>query len=210
MSKVDLLVAPCSYQAAKYAVEKWHYSGCMPAGKTVKFGVWEDGKFIGCAIFGRGAIYRLGHPYGLGQDKICELTRIALTAHISTVSKIISNSLSLLKTQNTGLRLVVSFADPAQGHAGAVYQAANWLYCGITDQCGGREYLLNGKWVHPRSIGAKFGTRSMRIISDIIGDVPERKPVRKHRYLYPLDRAMRRQIAPLAQPYPKRERHASD
>ena len=26
----------------------------------------------------------------------------------------------------------------------------------------------------------------------------------KHKYLYPLDRAMRRQITPLAKPYPKR------
>jgi len=31
----------------------------------------------------------------------------------------------------------------------------------------------------------------------------------KHKYLYPLDRAMRRQILPLAQPYPKKE-HAGE
>ncbi len=29
--------------------------------------------------------------------------------------------------------------------------------------------------------------------------------VAKYKYLYPLDRAVRRQIAPLAKPYPKRE-----
>lgn len=27
----------------------------------------------------------------------------------------------------------------------------------------------------------------------------------KHKYLYPLDKAMRKQIAPLAQPYPKKD-----
>lgn len=35
------------------------------------------------------------------------------------------------------------------------------------------------------------------------------KGTAKHRYLYPLDRAMRRQIQKLAQPYPKRAAEVS-
>ena len=46
MSSVDLKVDWCSYEAAKYAVMHWHYSKTMPAGKTVKLGVWENGRFI--------------------------------------------------------------------------------------------------------------------------------------------------------------------
>ena len=34
----DLQVAPCSHDAAKYAVENWHYSRILPTGKIVKFG----------------------------------------------------------------------------------------------------------------------------------------------------------------------------
>jgi hypothetical protein len=44
-----------THAAAVYACRHWHYSGCMPAGKTVKVGAWELGRFIGCVIFGRGA-----------------------------------------------------------------------------------------------------------------------------------------------------------
>ena len=45
--KVDLRLDWCSYEAAKYAVEHWHYSKRMPKSKLAKIGVWEDGEFIG-------------------------------------------------------------------------------------------------------------------------------------------------------------------
>ena len=44
----------CTYKAAKYAVEHWHYSRRMPDPKCAKIGVWEDGHFIGAVIFSRG------------------------------------------------------------------------------------------------------------------------------------------------------------
>jgi hypothetical protein len=33
----------------------------------------------------------------------------------------------------SGLRLIVSFADTAQGHHGGIYQAAGWIYSGGTE-----------------------------------------------------------------------------
>ncbi len=48
-----LEIKPCSHKAAKFAVENWHYSHSMPAGKLVKYGVWEHGKFVGSIIFSR-------------------------------------------------------------------------------------------------------------------------------------------------------------
>ena len=44
----------CSHAAATWAVENWHYSGRMPAGKMVRIGAWEDGAFIGAVIFSQG------------------------------------------------------------------------------------------------------------------------------------------------------------
>lgn len=32
----------CSHEAAKHSVFRWHYSRCMPAGKLVRIGVWEE------------------------------------------------------------------------------------------------------------------------------------------------------------------------
>ena len=41
----------CSHQAAKFAVEKWHYSRALQVGKAAHVGVWEDDKFIGVVVF---------------------------------------------------------------------------------------------------------------------------------------------------------------
>lgn len=77
-NKVDLRLDWCSYEAAKFAVEHWHYSKCMPIGKLVKIGVWEDSKYIGVVIFGYGNNQFQGVAYGLVQTQICELLRVAL------------------------------------------------------------------------------------------------------------------------------------
>jgi hypothetical protein len=60
----QLIVAPCSHDAAKHAVMNWHYSRAMPTGKFVKLGVWEDSRFIGAVLFGRGPARQLGNPFG--------------------------------------------------------------------------------------------------------------------------------------------------
>lgn len=47
-SKTDLKLDFCSYQAAKFACENFHYSKSTPAGKIIKIGVWENERFIEC------------------------------------------------------------------------------------------------------------------------------------------------------------------
>ena len=114
--KVELKLDWCSHKAAKYACEHWHYSKCMPAGKTVKIGIWENKKYIGCIIYSRGANKALMHPYGLTQFEGCELTRIALNKHITEVSRLVRISIAMLKKQSQGLKLIVSFADSGHEH----------------------------------------------------------------------------------------------
>ena len=76
--KPDLKLDFCSHEAARYSVLQWHYSKRMPIGRIVKFGVWEDGDFIGAILFARGASPHLGDKYGLQQTEVCELVRVAL------------------------------------------------------------------------------------------------------------------------------------
>lgn len=192
--KVDLLVAPCSHKAAKYAVMNWHYSKAMPAGNLVKFGVWEDGAFVGAVLFGWGANNNIGSPYNLKMTEVCELVRVALTSHLSAVSQIVSKTINELRKQSPGLRLIVSYADPEHGHNGGIYQAMNWAYTGSSKPQRGM-VGASGKSAHKKSVSGRFGTIKGQMYSKILW---------KHKYLYPLDKAMRRQIEPLAQPYPKR------
>lgn len=202
---VELLVAPCEVKAARYAVEHWHYSRSMPTPPIIRFGVWENHQFIGVVLFSRGASDSLGKPYGLKTTEVCELTRIALTDHRSSVSKILSVAIAQLKRGNPGLRLIVSYADPEYQHHGGVYQASNWLYAGMT--ASDSKYKdKSGRLWHSRQVSAtgykkQYGEyRRVPKTSEC-----ERIAISgKHRYLYPLDRAMRKQIEPLAKPYPKR------
>ena len=207
MNKPVLRVDWATYEAAKYACEKWHYSGCMPVGKLVKIGAWEDSKFIGVVIFGRGTNQHIGKDFGLSQTESIELVRVALTKHLSTVSRIVSVSIRFLKQQSKGIKVIVSFSDTSHGHHGGIYQAGNWIYAGFgTSDKRCQSYIKDGKSYQWRSVCAELGTKGLRrTISDAekIGFLPKGFSP-KHKYLMPLDDEMRKRIAPLAQPYPKR------
>ena len=207
-SRPELKLAWCSYNAAKYAVEHWHYSRCMPVGKLILVGVWERELFIGAIMYGRGATPNLGKPYGLKQTECVELVRIALKSHHNPVSRMLAFAGKMVANHNPGLRLVVSFADASQGHHGGIYQAANWVYCGSTSKS--KEYWHKGRRLHSRQVSEKGWN---------IQQGQQRKTLRpseckiihtpgKYRYLLPLDPEMRKQIAPLSKPYPKRDKQA--
>ena len=208
--KPELKIDWATHEAAKYACQNWHYSGSIPVGKLVKVGAWENGKFIGVVLFGRGANSQMLNPFGLKQDEGCELTRIALTKHKSTVSRIVKFALVFLKKNSPSLRLVVSFADPQYGHHGGVYQAGNWLYCG--DTLPGVEYWHRGKRLHSRQVSEKGWNIQQGEKRKTLkpSDCTIIKTLGKHRYLMALDKEMRDKIAPLAKPYPKRVKQAMD
>lgn len=197
--KVDLKIDWATHKAAEYACKHWHYSGCMPKSKTVKIGVWENDIYIGVVIFSVSVSPFLLKKYGLNQSDGCELTRVALKTHITSVSKIIKIALNFLKKSNPKLKMVVSFADPKQGHYGGIYQAGNWIYTGKSNTV--QTYVFNNskkRW-HTRTIFRKFKTsdinrlRGAKVITD----------PGKHRYLMPLTKEMRKKILPLSKPYPK-------
>jgi hypothetical protein len=192
----SLVLNWCSHAAAKYAVEHWHYSRAMPVGKLVKIGVWEESKFKGSIIFGRGANNHIGSPYDLTQMEVAELVRVALQQHAAPVSRIVSIAIKMLREVCPGLRLLVSYADPAQGHIGAIYQAMGWIYTGRSQKQ--RGLLIAGAVVHKRSGSSKYGTVSGLPTSDILW---------KYKYIQPLDADMKKQCGLLGQPYPKRMKY---
>lgn len=191
----DLRIEFCGQDAAAFAVTRWHYSGCLPTGKLVKVGVWEDGEFVGVVIFSRGASPWLGQAYDLDATEVCELTRVALRTHVTPVSQIVARSIRLLRDTSPGLRLIVSFADPAEGHHGGVYQAGNWIYTGQSSPV--LEHFIRGRWRHVRGSYHEMKARGAE-------NVATRERPGKHRYLMPLDRAMRRRVEPLRERPPSR------
>lgn len=170
----------------------------------MKFGVWEEGKFIGVVIFSRGASPWLGKALELDQTEICELTRIAMTKHKTPVSQVVAICLKKFKETNSKMRAVVSFADPKEGHKGGIYQAGNWIYTGQSGEV--TEYFVDGRWRHKkgvwnRLVKEKKQGKNLPVVEG--GEpVPWRDMPGKFRYIYPLDKAMRRKVTKLALDFP--------
>lgn len=205
IGNAELKLDWCSYEAARYAVEHWHYSHSMPTPPILRIGVWENNKFIGVVLFSRGANKNLGNFANLSNIQVCELSRIALDRHVSTVSKILSISIKMLRAKEKGLRLIVSYADTNHNHIGSVYQANNWIYSGETPPCCLYQDKLGRVW-HQRQVsvsGIKPQYGTLRIVPKI-DECTKIPQLGKHRYLFPLDDDMRKKIEPLRKSYPKR------
>lgn len=194
-----------SYEAAKYACEKWHYTRVMPVGKLVKIGAWEDDKFIGVVLFGRGANNNMLKPFNLEMDEGCELVRIALNDHKTPVSRIMAIAIKFLKKQSPKLKLIVSYADADQNHHGGIYQAANWIYTGLRNEGSSGSWIINGKQVHSKTVHSKGVRQTLdEIRKHLDPNATKHYTKGKHRYLMPLNDDMYAKIKSLAEPYPKR------
>lgn len=198
-NKPKLLVDWATHDAAKYACEKWHYSKCMPVGKTVKIGAWEDDKFIGVVIFSYGANKDAAKGFGLKQNEVCELTRVSLNNHKTPVSRILAISLKFLKQSNPGIRLVFSYSDVSdQGHHGGIYQANGWTYIGerkTSDK--GAYYLIHGRQIHGRAARNKYGSEK-----NFPAGWQHVKSKTKHLYVKVFDESYKLKFS--AMKYPKR------
>jgi hypothetical protein len=195
----DLVVAPCDARAARYAAKHWHYSGRLPTGRVARYGVWEGDRFVGAVVFAWGANPKVYRRFGLTMYEGAELVRVALRDHEHPVSQIVRSAIRQLKANSPGLRMLVSYADPRFGHHGGIYQAMSWVYIGETSA---QNYwqLRDGRIVHTRTYTSlQFGRPTP---PKPPGTTRVRLPP-KHKYVLGLDRAMRRQLAPLSQPYPR-------
>ena len=201
--KADLKIDWASYDAALYACKKWHYSKCLPIGKLVKVGVWEDSKYIGCVVYSRGTAKDLGTKYGLDQTECVELTRVALTQHKTPVSRILAISFKFLQKSNEKIKLIVSFAARSENHHGGIYQATNWIYTG--ESAANSDAIYKGRRIPNRTIGVikkKYNMNEKELIAKgILSDI---RRMTKHRYLMPLDNNVKNRILSLSKPYPKR------
>lgn len=197
---VDLRLDWIEAKSARYACEQWHYARCMPKSKNAYIGVWENGKWIGVIIYGVGASAALNKPFGIPRTRVIELCRIALKAHQSQVSRLIAITTKMIRRRYSRVRLIMSFADQAQGHHGGIYQAAGWSYIGQTGE--GFAWDFGGdRLVHSRVFSGGHFNSAKR------SPPPHARKVRippKHRYALPLDDEMRTKIEAMRKPYPKR------
>lgn len=202
---VELELAFASTAQMRHACRCWHYSRSLPTPPQVPVGVWEDGRFVGVVVFSRGNSPNIGRPFGLSQREVAELTRVALREHSTPVSRIVAIAVRLLRKSSPGLRLLVSYADPEQGHHGGIYQAMGWAYIGESPPA--RTYLDKaGRRWHSRMVSPtgwrKVYGRQRRVLTTAECELVVSPG--KHRYALALDKSLAPVLEERAQPYPKR------
>lgn len=193
---MSLKVDWCSYQAAKFAVENWHYSKRMPAGKAACIGIWENDVFIGAIVYGWGVNHNLSKSFNLCMTECYELTRIAMREHCVFVSQAMAISRKMIKEKFIKCRLLISYADPEQSHNGSIYRADNWLLIGMTEPT--YVFKVDNKTLHKRSYTGKNHNNQKKQIPPGATKVTT---AGKYKYAYPLDRNMRNKIKHLQIPY---------
>jgi len=181
---------------------KRHYARRL-VGARRAFGLFDNGKLVGCCLFSIPASYTLckgvcGPDY---KPFVLELSRLTTPRRMpNAASFLVGRALRLL-----GDHVVVSYADAGVGHVGAIYQATNWLYTGLS----------SGEFTYRHPATGAVIARTRRHIDEkakALGLTEQQlireRMVKKHRYVcFTGSKAFRRKaveaLAYAIQPYPK-------
>lgn len=197
-----------SQKAIQYACIKFHYSKCVPV-VGIGFNVYNDNdEWCGVIIYGYGANNHIAMPFNKWQGQVMELVRVALNGkqgHGRT-SKALSLSLKLLTNYFPAVDIVVSYADLDQNHNGTLYQCTNWIYTGLTNANQRGAFIIKGKKMHPKSVHSRKWKQSLLWLRENIDpNAQEYITKGKHKYVYPIDKSMRKRLELLSVPYPQKE-----
>ena len=198
-------------EAIRYACLNFHYAKAIPV-NTIGYNVYNDsGEWCGVVLFGTGAAPKIGSPFGLVQGQVLELVRVALNGKQPCTSKVVSEALKQLKKDCPLCRLVVLYADCDQNHLGTIYQATNWIYIGRVTEGQSHSFLIDGKKIHEKSVRdfvlKRYSDGSIDNIKKAFhtDNVQKFYTQGKEKYLFPLDKQIRKKIEQLRKPYPKKD-----
>lgn len=194
-----------TYQAIRYACLKFHYAKAVP---SIKYGynIYQDKEWCGVILFGLGANRNIASPFGLLQGEVFELVRVALNGKQKTTSECVAAAMRQLHKDAPQIKLLVSYADCDQGHVGTIYQATNWIYLGKCGENKRSAFIINGKKIHPRTIGSSGGKQMIEWVRTHIDDTAtEFISNGKEKYIFVFDKKLRKKLLKDAKPYPKND-----
>lgn len=174
-----LVTAITAFECKDWLLGK-HYAKRIPS-ISWAFGLFHESNLIGICTFGTPASSTLlrgvcGEMYATA---VCELNRLVINdgQQKNVASYFVSTCLAALPKP----KIVVSYADTAQGHHGYIYQATNFVYTGLSigfrdPQVRGLEHQHHATYAHGKTdaeLQQEFGER-----------LYYKERSRKHRYIY--------------------------
>lgn len=175
----EITIEPINYNHAYELVNAFHYLGDKRFIGQHAFGLIKDLQVIGAVVYSplsvpNSALSAFGLPRGNYPD-LLEMSRLVLEPELNGHnygSMLIGRSLRMLKQRQ--IRAVISYADSSR-HVGAVYQATNFGYYGLTPQKNDFYFADGRKLSRGKSKGFEghWEPRSQ-----------------KHRYIYLIDKTL--------------------
>lgn len=180
----DYCVKPITRAQTEPYILHIHYAKRWPS-ITYAYGLFKNTELLGVVTYGTppSSPLRTGIAGNSFASDVLELNRLVLRDNIKNqASFLVSRSLKEIPKN----RIIISFADTSQNHVGYVYQACNFLYCGLsakrTDwKIRGREHL------HGVTVADEFRGKPNRstLLREKYGEDFYLAPrPRKHRYIY--------------------------
>jgi hypothetical protein len=199
----QLAVKPVPFVVARKLLEREHYLHSFPGGTKLAFGAFVGAGLLGALTLGAGPANAYALVGGVNPDDCLTLSRLWLSDNLpkNSESRFIGIVARALK-RNTKLKFLISYADPAQGHLGTIYQASGWVYTGLS-QATPLYDIGDGRHYHSRSLSHSFGSHGLAHFQRHGIEVKLVPQQAKHRYLYFLDSTWREHLKGPALPYPK-------
>jgi len=176
----------------------------LAGGTQLAFGVFRENSLLGAMTFGAGPFNAHALIEGAHPDDCLTLSRLWLSDELPANSESRSLGVALRAIRkHTAIKFLVSYADPAQGHMGTIYQASGWAYTGLSSAMP-RYDIGDGKLWHCRSLSHSYGTHSIKHFTDHGVKVKRIPQAGKHRYIFFLDPSLRSRLSIPILPYPKK------
>ena len=199
---LTLLIVPPAVAAQLFI--RHHYLHSAPAGMKLALGVFAGRGLAGAVGLNSGPINAWRLVDGACRADCLCLARLWLADDLprNCESRVLGLVVRVLR-RHTTVKFLVSYADPAAGHIGTIYQAAGWLYTG-TAEAQPLMDLGDGIPRHTRSIASVLGTHSATYFRRQGMDVLLVATIPKHRYLTFVAPSWRPRLRAPVLPYPKK------
>jgi hypothetical protein len=137
LRKREWWIEPISLVTARHLVRRWHYAKGGSNTATYLHGLFRRGDFMDADC--RGFAWWIPPTrtaaeatYPDNWRGVLSLTRLAIEPGVPTNACSYLLAHSRRKIDRTAWPCLVTYADTAEGHTGAIYLADNWEYMGLT------------------------------------------------------------------------------
>ena len=215
----ELTLKVINEETATKFIEKYHYSGQSPS-PTIAFGHYYKDYLVNVILYKSPTGRLMAQQVMEGGDSHNTWELIRMVSYEpkpkNLESKCIANTFKYIKKAFPNIKIIISYADNNMGHHGYVYQASNFYYYGQSRP--DKEWYIDGKRVHTRTVVSEYGTMSVDYVRSLIGDrlqiVDQIETKSRYFYVIAQDKRDKKEILKKIQvdilPYPKGDNRTYD